>query len=132
LRSADNQTLSLADLTSRVVLLQFTSVTCGPCKASIPFLKEINREYGPDDFALVAIECSSKNINALRYYMDHNKFDYTFLQADKEVLKNYSIESFPVFFILDQTRIIREIIKGYAEEATDERIRIAVNKLLKN
>jgi len=64
--------------------------------------------------------------------MDHNKFDYTFLQADKEVLKNYSIESFPVFFILDQTRIIREIIKGYAEEATDERIRIAVNKLLKN
>ncbi len=132
LRSADNQTLSLADLTSRVVLLQFTSVTCGPCKASIPFLKEINREYGPDDFALVAIECSSKNINALRYYMDHNKFDYTFLQADKEVLKNYSIESFPVFFILDQTRIIREIIRGYAEGATDERIRAAVNKLLKN
>jgi len=130
LQSAGNQTVSLADLTSRVVLIQFTSVTCGPCRASIPFLKEINKEYGKDDFALVAIECTSKNLNALRNYMSRNQFDYTFLQAEKEVLKNYSIGSYPVFFILDQERIIREIIKGYAEGATDERIRFTVNKLL--
>ena len=132
LQSAVNQTVSLADLTSRVVLIQFTSVTCGPCRASIPFLKEINTEYGKDDFALVAIECTSKNMNALRYYMNRNQFDYTFLQADKEVLDNYSIGSYPVFFILDQNRIIREIIKGYSEVATDERIRFTVNKLLEN
>lgn len=113
-----------------MVLIQFTSVTCGPCRASIPFLKEINKEYGKDDFALVAIECTSKNLNALRNYMSRNQFDYTFLQAEKEVLKNYSIGSYPVFFILDQERIIREIIKGYAEGATDERIRFTVNKLL--
>lgn len=130
LQSAGNQTVSLADFTSRVVLIQFTSVTCGPCRASIPFLKEINKEYGKDDFALVAIECTSKNLNALRNYMSRNQFDYTFLQAEKEVLKNYSIGSYPVFFILDQERIIREIIKGYAEGATDERIRFTVNKLL--
>jgi len=131
LQSADNQTVSLAGLNSRVILIQFTSVSCGPCRASIPFLKEINKEFGKDDFALVAIECTSKNLNALRSYMSRNQFDYTFLQADKEVLKNYSIGSFPVFFILDQERVIREIIKGYAEGATDERIRSAVNNLLK-
>ncbi len=131
LQSADNQVVSLADITSKVILLQFTSVSCGPCRASVPFLKEINKEYGKDDFALVAIECTSKNLSALRSYMSRNQFDYTFLQADKEVLKNYSIGSYPVFFILDQKRIIREIIKGYAEGATDERIRFAVNNLLK-
>ncbi len=130
LQSADNQTIPLADLSSRVVLIQFTSVTCGPCRASIPFLKEINKEYGKDDFALVAIECTSTNLNSLRNYMNRNQIDYTFLQADKEVLNNYSIGSYPVFFILDQERIIREIIKGYAEGATDERIRFTVNKML--
>lgn len=130
LLSADNQTFSLADLTAGVILIQFTSVTCGPCRASIPFLKEINIEYGKDDFALVAIECTSKNLNALRSYMSRNRFDYTFLQADNEVVENYAIGSYPVFFILDQERIIREIIKGYSEGATDERIRFTVNKLL--
>ena len=131
MQSADDTTVSLADLTSRVVLVQFTSVSCGPCRASIPFLKEINREYGKDDFALVAIECTSKNLNALSSYMGRNQFDYTFLQADKDVLRNYSISSYPVFFILDQNRVIREIIKGYAEGATDERIRFTIDKLLK-
>lgn len=131
LLSADNQTVSLADLSSGVVLIQFTSVSCGPCRASIPFLKEINKEYGKDDFALVAIECTSKNLNSLRNYISRNQFDYTFLQADKEVIKNYDIGSWPVFFILDRERIIREIIKGYAEGATDERIRQTVNILLK-
>jgi len=131
LHSADNKTVSLADITSRVVLVQFTSVSCGPCRASIPFLKEINKEFGKDDFALVAIECTSKNLNALRSYMNRNQFDYTFLQADKEVLKNYSIGSYPVFFILDQERVIRVIIKGYSEGATDEQIRVAVNNMLK-
>ncbi|MDX9904118.1 MAG: TlpA disulfide reductase family protein [Bacteroidales bacterium] len=130
LQSANNQTVSLADITARVVLIQFTSVSCGPCRASIPFLKEISREYGKDDFALVAIECTSKNLNSLRNYMSRNQFDYTFLQADKEVLGNYSIGSYPVFFILDQERVIREIIKGYAEGPTDERIRYAINNLM--
>lgn len=131
LQSADNQTVSLADITARVVLIQFTSVSCGPCRASIPFLKEISREYGKDDFALVAIECTSKNLNSLRNYMSRNQFDYTFLQADRETLNNYTIGSYPVFFILDQERVIREIIKGYAEGPTDERIRFAINDLLK-
>jgi thiol-disulfide isomerase/thioredoxin len=115
LQSADNQAVSLEDLTSRVILLQFTSVSCGPCRASIPFLKEINTEYSKDDFALVAIECTSKNLNALVSYMSRNRFDYTFLQADSEVQKSYSIGSYPIFFILDRERIIREIIKGYSD-----------------
>jgi len=79
----------------------------------------------------VAIECTSKNLNSLRNYISRNQFDYTFLQADKEVIKNYDIGSWPIFFILDRERIIREIIKGYAEGATDERIRQTVNILLK-
>ena len=130
LRSADNKDLSLADIKSRVVLIQFTSVSCGPCRASVPFMKELQNQYETDDFDLVAIECTSKNPNALVNYMSRNQFNYKFLQADKEVLKNYSIGSYPVFFILDKDRNIREIIKGYAEGATDERIRFAVNNLL--
>src|SRR5690606_20080321 len=39
LQTVNNQDLSLSDLKSKVILLQFTSVSCGPCKASIPFLK---------------------------------------------------------------------------------------------
>lgn len=45
LQTADNQDISLSDLKGKVLMIQFTSVSCGPCKASIPFLKELSKEY---------------------------------------------------------------------------------------
>jgi thiol-disulfide isomerase/thioredoxin len=132
LLSPGNQEVALSDLKSKVLMIQFTSISCGPCRASVPFLKALQKEYDPGDFDFVAIECTSKNMNALISYMKHNQFDYKFLQADNEVIENYSVSSFPVFYLLDGERVVREVIRGYAESVTDETIRSAVNRLLDN
>ncbi len=126
----DKQEISLSDLKSKVLMLQFTSVSCGPCKASIPFLKELSKEYEKSDFDFVAIECTSNNTNVLKTYRSRNNFDYKFLSSTKEMLKEYSITSFPVFFILDKDRIITKVINGYAQEKTDKEIRKLINDLL--
>jgi thiol-disulfide isomerase/thioredoxin len=131
LQTADKSTFSLTDLKSTVTMIQFTSVACGPCKASIPFLKELSTAYNKEDFDFAAIECSSRNTNVLKGYMDRNDFDYTFLLSTKEVLKSYSIKSFPVFFFLDENRIIRNVINGYGKGTTDNEIRTIINELIK-
>lgn len=131
LQSADKEPVSLSDFKSKVLMIQFTSVTCGPCKASIPFLKELQKEYKESDFEFVAIESSSNNTNVLKTYMDRNRFNYQFLLSDKQVLKDYSISSYPVFYILDQNRNIKEVIKGYGAGNTDNQIRTVINQLLK-
>ena len=130
LQSADKSTFSLTDLKSKVTMIQFTSVACGPCKASIPFLKELSANYNKEDFDFVAIECTSKNTNVLKGYMERNDFEYKFLLSTKEVKKSYSINSFPVFFILDENRIIRQVISGYSKDSVDQRIREAINNLI--
>jgi thiol-disulfide isomerase/thioredoxin len=122
LQTADKALFSLDDLKGKVAMIQFTSVSCGPCKVSIPFLKKLSTTYSKEDFDFVAIECATKNTNALKSYMHRNDFDYKFLLSDKEVLKNYAIRSFPVFFILDENRIIRNVIYGYGEGSTDQKI----------
>lgn len=130
LPSANNQSVSLSDFTSKVLMIQFTSVSCGPCRASIPFLKELQEEYALKDFDFVAIESTSNNLKALRNYMDKNQFNYKFLLANKKVLQDYSINSYPVFFILDENRMIKEVINGYGTETTDNEIRAAINRLI--
>lgn len=130
LQTDDNESFSLTDLNSKVVMIQFTSVACGPCKASIPFLKELSTAYTKEDFDFVAIECSSRNTNVLKSYMNSNDFDYTFLLSTKKVKKNYAIKSFPVFFILDEIRIIREVIYGYGKGSTAPKITTLINKLI--
>lgn len=130
LQTDDKNEISLSDLKSKVLMIQFTSVSCGPCKASIPFLKELATEYKKDDFDFVAIECTSKNTNVLKNYMKRNDFDYKFLLSEKEVLKKYTIKAFPIFFLLDENRNIINVIMGYGKEETDKEIRMLINDLI--
>lgn len=130
LKDADNNSIALKDLKSKVVLLQFTSVNCGPCKASIPFLKQLATEYDQADFDFVAIETHTKNSNVLKSYQHRNSFDYKFLMSNKEINKRYQVQVVPVFFILDENRIIRKVIHGYSKNPVDKEIREAINSLI--
>lgn len=130
LQAADNQLISLSDLKSKVVMIQFTSVSCGPCRASIPFLNELEKEYKDSDFDFVAIESTSNNANVLKSYMKRNRFNYKFLLSNKQILNDYSTSSFPIFFILDENRVVKEVINGYGRGTTDNKIRIVIDELL--
>lgn len=130
LQTVNNHFVSLSDMKSRVLMIQFTSVSCGPCSASIPFLKALQKEYSTADFDLVAIESTSNNTSVLKNYMERNKFDYTFLLSNKEVLKEYAIRSYPVFYLVDEKRVVREVINGYGKGTTDDQIRTVINELL--
>ncbi len=130
LQTNDKEEMSLSDLKSKVLMIQFTSVSCGPCKISIPFLKELSMEYEKKRFDFVSIECTSKNTDVLKSYMTRNDFDYTLLLSTKDVLDKYSITSYPVFFILDENRDVIKVIKGYRKETTDREIRALINTLI--
>jgi len=130
LQTVNNKVLSLSDLKSKVILLQFTSVSCGPCTASIPFLKQLIAEYEKTDFDFVAIEGTSKNMDVLKDYMSRNNFDGKFLLANREVLSKYSISLYPMFFILDENRNITNVISGYGQERTDKEIRAVIDELI--
>ncbi|MBU2558943.1 MAG: TlpA family protein disulfide reductase [Bacteroidetes bacterium] len=126
----DNNIISLENLKSKVILIQFTGVSCGACLASIPFLNQLDTEYDSKDFKLVSIECWSKSWNALSKYQEKNNINYTFIRSSNQVSSSYQIQAVPRFFILDKNRVIREVIKGYGKGSTDKKIRDAINKLI--
>jgi thiol-disulfide isomerase/thioredoxin len=130
LTDATGNAVALKDLKSKILLIQFTSVTCGPCKASIPFLKQLVTEYDRENFDFAAIESWTKNSDVLKSYQRRNNFNYKFLLSTREVTESYQIKSVPVFFILDENRVILRVIKGYGEGTTDKEIRDAINALI--
>lgn len=130
LKDSDNQTISLDDLKSKVLMIQFTGIGCGPCQSSYPFLKQLVTDYKNKDFEFVSIETWISDIDALRRYKERNEFNFRFLNSTKEVKSNYQVTGVPVFFILDENRVIRKIKKGYSKEKTDKEIRDILNKLI--
>ena len=130
LNDADNKTIALKQLKSKVLMIQFTSVSCGPCRASISFLKQLVSEYNEKDFDFVSIESWNRNSMVLKKYQGRNDFNYDFVASTDDVTRRYQIQAVPVFYILDENRVIRKIVRGYGKETTDKEIREAINELL--
>jgi peroxiredoxin len=130
LRDFESNEVSLADLKSKVLLIQFTGVGCGPCHRSLPFLKKLVEDYKTRDFDFVSIETWSKNIEGLKRYYQKNDLNYKFLKSEEEVSTAYEVTAVPIFFILDENRVIRKVISGYGEGSTDKKILEAIDELL--
>lgn len=130
LKDIDFKNVKLTDLKSKVLLIQFTGVGCGPCHHSIPFLKQLVEENRTKDFEFISIETWSNNMEGLRRYQQKNEFNFKFLKSSEEVKKAYNVSSVPVFFVIDENRTIRKIIKGYSKEITDKEIKESINKYL--
>ena len=131
LKDVDNRDVSLDALKSKIVVLQFTSVSCGPCRVSIPGLNKLASLYNKNDVDFVAIECTTKSLRALKHYRDKNKINYAFIQSSEQVLKDYAVSSFPIFYFLDENREIVKIIRGYSEGKTDKEINSILNEMIK-
>ena len=131
LENIDGQSLSLANCKSKVILINFTGIGCGACQAAVPFLKKLKELFSNEEFDLIAIESWSHNASAIRNYAKRKDLNYTILNATNKVIKQYQTGgAAPFFFILDQKRIIRKIIRGYSTENTDKEIINAIKELL--
>ena len=130
LKDANNQSVSLRDLKSKILLIKFTGIGCGPCHASLPFTKQLVQEYSINDFEIISIETWSSDIDYIKSYVDKNRLNYKYLISTEEIKKSYQVNEVPAFFILDENRIIRKVILGYGEGTTDQEIRDAINELI--
>ena len=132
LTATQDRPVSLKDIKSKVILLNFTGIGCGACQAAIPFLKELKGSYAPEDFELIAIESWSNRTSTRRKYAESKELNYLFLGADEKVLQDYQTgRSAPWFFLLDENHIVRKVIQGYSLERTGKEIDEAVRMLLK-
>lgn len=130
LRDPDEKPVGLNDLKAKVVMIQFTGIGCGPCHQSLPFLRQLAGEYDKTDLRLVSIETWSNNLEGIRRYITANDLTHLFLLSEEEVTKAYGVKTVPMFFILDEKRVIRKVFGGYSKETTDSEIRAAIEALI--
>jgi thiol-disulfide isomerase/thioredoxin len=130
LKDLDGNIVALKGLKSKVLLIQFTGIGCGPCHASIPFLKQLVNDNKTKSFELVSIETWSKNTDGIKRYYTRNNLNYKYLISNAGISKDYQIRGVPAFYILDEKRVIRRIMYGYEKGTTDEEIRDIIAGLI--
>lgn len=132
LKDADEQDVSLTDFKSKVLLINFTGIGCGPCKMAIPFLNGLKNQFKKEELEVVAVECWNRKFHSIQNYIKTNMINYKLLEGSEEVIKDYldGNRGVPYYFILDKDRVIKKVIYGYGKRRTDKEITDAIKELL--
>ena len=130
LKDTDNHEIALSDLKSKVLIIQFTGIGCGPCYQSIPFLIKIRNQFNRDEFDIISIETWNNALSVIKKHISSNRINYKYLIGNSEIKLKYGIQSVPKFFVLDKKRVIRKIITGFDKEKTYIELMGTVNQLI--
>jgi peroxiredoxin len=122
------QTISLAKLRGRVVLLNFWASWCGPCLAEMPRFDEWTRKFGEKDFAVIGISIDDDATSAQKA-VEKLKIHYPVAMGDAKLGSTYGgILGVPITYLIDRKGVIRARYEG---ETDSKMIEAKVQELLK-
>jgi peroxiredoxin len=113
LKSADGQTVSLAQFKGDVVMINFWASWCGPCRQEMPLLDSIYKQYKDMGFTLlgVNVEPHASSANA---WLKKTPVSYPILyDPNSQVSQLYQVQAMPTTVIVDRKGIVRFVHNGY-------------------
>jgi peroxiredoxin len=107
------QQYTLSQFKGKVVLLNFFTYLCKPCKEEMPYLNQIDREFKGRGFQTIGIGLASTP-EELRSLAQQLGLDYPVLAGNDEVSQAYGkVEFVPTTFIIDrQGKIVHKIFEA--------------------
>lgn len=127
----ENEQVSLASLRGKVVLLDFWGSWCPPCRASIPTIASLQKDYAKKGVEFVGIS-SDVDDAAWRKFIAANRMVWPeYRDADGRVEQSFVVDSFPTYIVLDRNGVIRLRQSGFEEPLSGLEISAAISKALK-
>lgn len=128
---ARGATRTLADYRGQVVLVNVWATWCAPCRAEIPSLEALYRDFGPRGFhiAAVSVDDPADAPRKIREFLApyHVTFDVLH-DDDGSVQKAFQVTGFPENFVVGADGVIRK--KAYAQDWNAPENRALVARLL--
>ncbi len=119
-----------ADLSGKVVLLDFWASWCGPCKDSFPILDGLQKKYAARGFRVLAINVDEDAAKMDRFLADHPVSFSVMRDGQQTLVEAAGIEGMPSSFLVDRTGEIRFVHAGFRTESTPEELEQEIESLL--
>jgi thiol-disulfide isomerase/thioredoxin len=120
LSALDEKPLSLADYKSKVILLNFWATWCGPCRAEIPDLVELQNKY-KDQLQVIGLVVDDDDEDSVKKFAENFRINYPIAMATDELRMKYGgIPALPTSFVLDREGRVVQKHEGLRDPALYE------------
>jgi len=75
LKDLDGKDVSLSEYKGKVVLVNFWATWCEPCRVEIPWLIEMQKQYGPKGFVILGIALDEEGKSVVAPFVAKERFD---------------------------------------------------------
>lgn len=105
----DGKRFTLAGSRGKVILLNFWATWCGPCRAEIPDLVELQNKY-KERFQILSLVVDDDDAEAIKKFVEKSGINYPVALAGDELRMQYGgIPALPTSFLLDtEGRIVQK------------------------
>jgi len=109
LNDLNGKPVSLAEAKGKIVLLNFWATWCGPCRAEIPDLVDLQKRYA-DKFEIIALATDEDDPDEVRRVVLQSGINYRVAMSSDAVRRDYGgIAALPTSFVIDpQGRIVQK------------------------
>jgi len=120
--------VTLAELRGRVVVLDFWATWCPPCRAMMPMLHDLYREWQPKGVELVGIDSDGPAVSRedVVEFIARHPSPYPIVVDDQEVGGRYGVFSLPHLVVIGRDgKIVRVFVGGTSRAQLTAALRAA-------
>ena len=114
LDTLDGETITLSELRGKPGLINLWASWCPPCRAEMPALDEVYRQYRDDGFVVLAVNTTYQDSEeGARDFAGAYSLSFPILlDRDGAVSQRYRLQALPTTFFVGRDSIIRDIVIG--------------------
>jgi len=101
LETIEGTSVSLADSAGKIRLVDFWATWCAPCREEIPFLNELQAEYGAQGFEIIAIADADEPADVVSEFLVEHGVKYTNLLGADDIATAYGVFGLPAAYLID-------------------------------
>jgi cytochrome c biogenesis protein CcmG, thiol:disulfide interchange protein DsbE len=115
------KTKTLADYKGKIVLVNVWATWCEPCRAEMPSMEKLYREFGPQGLVIVAVSVDEPGTeDQIRAFAKEYGLTFEILHdPDKEIARRYQVTGYPESFIIGREGTIRRKVFAAADWSSD-------------